>query len=68
MDLIGPAQFVNLFLFFVGVSLVLAAVLLVMATAPIKARWDTYANAPLAVRTRTLNFLVLTHMHSRTRT
>ena len=41
----------NLFLFFVGVSLVLAAILLVMATTPFKNRWDFYANAPLEVRT-----------------
>ena len=47
--LVGSAQFVNLFLFFVGVSFVLAAVIMVMATAPLKARWDTYANANLEV-------------------
>ncbi|CAM9222132.1 unnamed protein product [Pylaiella littoralis] len=40
-------NFVNLFLFFVGVSFVLAAVLIVMATSPLKARWDKYANVPL---------------------
>lgn len=45
----GP-QFVNLFLFFVGVALIGAAVVLVKATYPIKARWDTYANADLKVR------------------
>lgn len=43
-------QFVNLFLFFVGISLVLAAVLIVLATSPLKGRWDTYANIPLEVR------------------
>ena len=41
----------NLFLFFVGVSLVLAAVLLVTATTPLKNRWDFYANTSLEVRT-----------------
>eukprot|EP00752_Nemacystus_decipiens_P003659 g3373.t1 len=40
-------DFVNLFLFFVGVSFVLAAVLIVNTTAPLKTRWDTYANVPL---------------------
>lgn len=43
-------QFVNLFLFFVGISFVVAAVLMVCATSPFKDRWDTYANVPLQVR------------------
>lgn len=42
-------QFVNLFLFFVGVALVIAAVLLTMFTYPLKARWDAFANISLMV-------------------
>ena len=54
----------NLFLFFVGVSLVLAAILLVMATRPLKNRWDAYANAPLEVRTsQRIGYDVLHELH-----
>lgn len=46
-----PGQFVNLFLFFVGISLVIAAVVLTRFTAPLKSRWDSHTKVPLKVST-----------------
>ncbi|CAM9890786.1 unnamed protein product [Discosporangium mesarthrocarpum] len=51
-------EFVKLFLFFMGVSFVLAAMALARFTGPIKERYDKYANTKLEVLVKKHNNMV----------